>query len=428
MSLARHLETVVLLLLLSLLIGCGKGTVDSERDPVYFSPLEDHELEPKIHEDPGPAMSAEERQQIQPVIEGFRQNARRVLVKPDIGQRISQIESIFIASGHIFELADIYQGLVEEEGVSSPAAPRLAWILLQLGQEKQARMWIDRLLVEYPGRASSWYLDAIYHLPRLRESNAAAARIVYSWNRSQSEDTTSLAGFGQRQMTMVGQQVAQLEERLSKAALDRAEKDLAELLATPISELETPPGLKDEAAEAAPEEDLVDDEQQGQVDEGARSDDSPTEQQEQNTDNAQGSPDDTRQPAPPANRSEEKTEPVKITVARGTIALANDDTEKAMQMFQAALQREPDNVEAKLGMARAGWTVEEMKNQSASVIRQLAARDDLTPRQTYEIGLFAFSKMDDNALATKLWEQVADDDPELAKRVGLNELLEKARR
>lgn len=428
MSFARHSETAVLIVLLGLLVGCGKGTVDSERDPVYFSPLEDQELEPKVHEDPGPAMSDQEQEQIQPVIEGFRQNARRVLDKPDIGERISQIESIFIASGHIFELADIYQELVEEEGISSPAAPRLAWILLQLGQEKQARMWIDRLLVEYPGRASSWYLDTIFYLPQLRDSNTAAARIVYSWNRSQGEDTTSLAGFGQRQMQMVGQQVDQLEERVPAAAIEDVEKELAELLATPVSELETPPALEKAAPAPNEAEPPKEEEAKAESEEGPAEAPAGDTKQAAQTDTEQISPDAIRRPTPPANRRVEKQEPVKITVARGTIALSNGDTEKAMNAFQTALRRDPDNVEAELGMARAGWTVEEMKNQSASTVRALAKRDDLTPRQKYEIGLFAFSKMDDNELATKLWEQVAKDDPELARRVGLKDMLEKARR
>jgi tetratricopeptide (TPR) repeat protein len=409
-----HLKSVLLVLLVGLLTACGQGTVDSERDPVYFSPLEDQSIEPKVHDDPGPAMSAKERQQIQPVIEGFRRNARQVLAKPDIGERISQIESIFIASGHIVELANIYQDIVEEEGVSSPAAPRLAWILLQMGQEKQARMWIDRLLVEYPGRASSWYLDVIFHLPQLREGGSAAPRIVYGWNRANSDQTTELVGFGERQIAMVDQQVSQLEERLPEQALAGVEEELAELLATPVSELERPPALADEEP-AAPtgEPDAVDQERaQAPVRQ-------PDEDEQVDPDIAAT----TEEPKTPA----EEQEPLKITVARGSIALSNDETEKAMRIFQSALERDPDNVAANLGMARASWTVEEMRGQSTKLIRELASRDDLTPRQKYEVGLFAFSKMDDNELATKMWTQVQSEDPELAEQVGLKDMLRKAK-
>lgn len=415
-----HTNFTVLVALIGLLAACGEGTVDSERDPVYFSPLEDQQLDPKVFADSGPAMSPAEREQIEPVIAGFRQNARRVLAKPDIDERISQIESVFIASGHIFELADIYQDIVEEDGVASPAAPRLAWILMQLGQEKQARMWIDRLLVEYPGRASSWYLDAIYHLPQLRDGAAAAPRIVYSWDRSQSDQTTELLGFGQRQMNMVGQQVEQLRGRLPDEAMTAAEEELAELLATPISKLPRPPALADETtSDEAPDVSAEDSEGDVEPDSGEGEDEPATDDSTERASEAAG------EPSSPQTAPSEEQEPVRITIARGSIALSNNETQKAMRLFQTALERDPENVEAKLGLARTAWRVEDMRDRSASIVRELAARDDLTPRQKYDVGLFAYSRLDDNSLAARLWREVTSDAPELAESVGIPELLEK---
>ena len=426
----RH-ATSVAVLLLPLLFGCGQETVDSDRDPVYFSPIEAQTIEPKVFEDPGPSMAEEQRKELQPVLAGFRRNARRVLAKPDIGERISQIESIFVASGHIFELADIYQNLVAEDGAASPAAPRLAWILLQLGQEKQARMWIDRLMVQYPGRASSWYLDTVYHLPKLRESTSAAARVVYGWNRVQSEDTTELSGFGDRQMKMVGNQASRLEAALPEGALTSVEEEITDLLSTPLAELDTPPALKNRT-DATPEtspagtENASGDEEKPPVEtQAADAEQGEIEGVTPDEDESEADSPELAAPTPPADRAVEKREPIKITVARGKIALSSGDTMKAVRAFQTALEREPEHVEALLGMARARWQSEDMRDEAAASVRKLAARDDLTPRQTYEVGLFAFSKLDDNKLARELWQDVMEDDAALAKRVGLEEMLEK---
>jgi tetratricopeptide (TPR) repeat protein len=113
-------------------------------------------------------------------------------------------------------------------------------------------------------------------------------------------------------------------------------------------------------------------------------------------------------------------------VARGQMALSQGQSEQAEQFFAQALKRDPDSVDARLGQIQNAWSDETRRNELARSIRTLAERDDLTPRQQYEVGLFAFTKMSDAKLARELWQKVEERDPQLADSVGLDGLMERA--
>lgn len=390
--------------------GCGEGPVDDTNGAVYFSPLENETVAPEKVVDQT-RVPQEEIERVKPIVDGFSKGADRLFQREDAAEVLPQIEMAYLISGRYLELVGIYQNVVEEQGISSPAAPRLVRALLRLGQRQQARELIDKLLASQPDSARPWFLNGAYWLPEARDSEDAAARVVASWKKSLAIDP-DFDGLEQPNAPSLAQQVEQLEARTSPEALAEAR-----------AELDAP---RDVPAEAADEDDEAVAEKVEQP-EGAPVEEAPAEEPAEQPGaealaEAATAP-TAAAPAPIAPQPAE--EPVPVLIARGEMQLAQGDANSAEQLFQKAIERDPVNVTARLGLIRAGWTEETRRAELSKTLRTLAERDDLTPRQQYEIGLFALTKMGDRQLAGELFRKVKERDPQLAETVGIDALLER---
>ncbi|MFU8804053.1 MAG: hypothetical protein ACNA8W_09620, partial [Bradymonadaceae bacterium] len=63
-------------------------------------------------------------------------------------------------------------------------------------------------------------------------------------------------------------------------------------------------------------------------------------------------------------------------------------------------------------------------NMLKEQVERIAAEDHLTARQAYDLGLFCARTLKNQELATRLLVQSSELDPQFAKRVGIEALLE----
>jgi tetratricopeptide (TPR) repeat protein len=407
-SLEKLLVAAVVLVSAASVTGCSEGPVDDSAGTAYFSPLETTEVSSQTI--PQPQLVPEnERANVDAVVEGFSRSALKFFERGDPEGRLPEIEAVFIASGHYLDLVGIYQNVVEKQGISSQATPRLARAYLRLGQEHTARELLDKMIAERGDEALTWFLNGAFWLPKAEGSKEASAKVIASWQKALAIDP-NFEGFEQQGAPPLREQLAALRQRTPKEDVEEAVAALGEAPAepTPDDEAETETESEDQEPEAQAET--------APVAEAAAPEAAAPE--------AAG----PQAAAPQAAAPEQAAEPVAVTIARGQMALSQGQSDQAKQFFNKALERDPDNVEARLGLVQNAWRNEDQRNELARTVRKLAERDDLTPRQQYEIGLFAFTKMSANDLAIELWQDAKERDPALAKSVGLDGLIERAKR
>ncbi len=401
--------------------GCGEGVVDDGADTVYFAPLERDELRTeRVAAPDGP--SDEEVAQVKPIIDGFSENAGALFARGDIESRLPQIEQVFISTGHYLDLVAIYQNVVDTQGISSRAAPLLVRHYLRLGQRHLARDLLDEMIAERPNEPQTWFLNGAFWLPKLEGSEEAVARVVASWQKVLDLDP-NFEGFGRADLPSLREQLEALRQRASQEAISEAVAELDEERAAPADEAD-----QDEEPRETDEAEQEDEPQE--LDDAELADaKSPEADAELLAHHDQSAADGEPAPKTQAPDETKEAEPVAITLARADMALGQGDASGAKELFEEALEREPTNVAATLGIIRSGWEDDDSsRNQLATSLRELAERDDLTPRQQYDIGQFAFSKMQDRKLAAELWKEAKERDPKLAERVGLDRLIERASR
>lgn len=402
--------------IITLSTGCGEGVVDDDADTVYFAPLERDELRTeRIAAPEGP--SDEQVAQVKPIIDGFSENAGALFARGDIESRLPQIEQVFVSTGHYLDLVAIYQNVVDTQGISSRATALLVRHYLRLGQRHLARDLLDEMIAERPDDPQTWFLNGTFWLPKLEGSEEAGARVIASWQKVLDLDA-NFEGFEQANLPPLREQLEALRQRVPQAAVRKA---VAELDEEGAAAEETGPDEKPRELEAAEQQEAPRETADAELPEAdaelpAHRDPS----------DADGEPAPEAQPAPEESK---EAEPVAITLARADMALGQGDAGGAKELFEEVLEREPTNVDATVGIVRSGWQDDESsRNQLATTLRELAERDDLTPRQQYDIGQFAFTKMQDPKLAAKLWKEAKERDPKLADRVGLDRLIERASR
>lgn len=374
-------------LLLSGCVGEDAGSSDSR---VQFNPLERQSKVVEPVRDPGPPVDLEKRPDYQKILQGFRDNADALFQRSDIHQKIDQIERVFMGTGKYLELVEIYQDVVEKEGLDSSAAPRLAWAYIRLGQRKQARAFLDRLEENRREDAIVAFLDGAFWFNEAQESEEAIGKAVDAWERALELDP-DFRGFSGLTADSVRRKVKQLQQA-SPAARRPSSGSESE------DDAEARSARSPDPSEAEPGESRG----RGESDHRPSTGDKPPENEASDADT----------PDKP---------PVPLLLTRADMAYSQGETGKAKRLYAQVLNRDADNVGAEFGMIRVLWKQNPHDQDLSKRARKLAERDDLDPRDAYELGLFARAKLDLPDLTNELWERIRLQDPELAKKLGIAE-------
>ena len=405
------------LLLAGLTTGCSEEVGSSNDRQIDFHPLERDSRLITEGEDPGPPVDLEQNPEYRQIIEGFRANADVLFARQDIAKRLDQIEQVFLGTGRYLELVAIYQDVVAERGLKNPAATRLAWAYVRLGQEKQARRLLDRLLEVQPQNPEVYFIDGSFWFNRARQSQTAAARTILAWRRVVELDP-NFEGYRKIGAADLKRQTRQLQSQLPKPAEQIVQAAEAEDKgqATGADEGGAPavdqmPG-GEQAEQPAAEE--------GESDAGRKpvaEADAGTAQEQ--TAPAPAEPDAGRADAGPTADQPQRT-PTPILLTRADLALGQGKLDRATSLFQKVLDRDSDNLDVRIGLVRVERQRTPDDPKVAEKVRQLAEADNLTASQAYDLGLFAKVKLGDDPLARQLWKKVRELDPDYADRLGLD--------
>ncbi len=376
------------------------GAHPERRDVRYFAPFQTVVPKPQQFKDDGPQLTDTEKNVYEPIVEGFQKNHELLLKREDISGQLERIENVYVEAGRYLDLYAIYQEDFKANGVASPTAERLAWGGIRLGQQKATKALIDELILKKPS-ATAYFLEGAYWLQLDPTSPEGQAKTVAAWKKTLALDPR-FRGFESITAAMIAEQVARMEEVLSKlpakadavAPVDAAknivegapEAALAEVVPKTAEPVAPEPVAPVEVAEA-PEVPVV----------------------------AAATP----VPAPEIDKETQ----YRIAIARGEMLASDGKFKAAEDAFIIAKSLKPNGFEAEFGQLKTGWGAQGKRAQVSRRIRTLASRKDLTARQSYDIGLFVFSKMTDRALAREMFEKVKVLDPALAKQVGVDALL-----
>lgn len=398
------------------LAGCGgEGFAANERASVLFSPLRTQTAAPRVLDDPG-APAKDGIQEIQGIVAEFEKGMSAGAAAPSM----ASLESQFIQRGRYLDLVGIYQNMLKkntvqapnEGGASGPSAieVRLARAYLRLGQTRLARQTLDHMIEKNPDSAMTWFLNAAFWLPEAADSPDAAARVVANWQKALDIDP-NFVGFDQPNLPSLQEQLAALRARTPADKIATATAELHKKLnpnAVEKSAAAPAAAAPVEVAKPAP----------------APAVQAPEEVAPETT--AAAEPKAAL--APPAPEKSAPRQRIPYIMAHAHRALAAGQMAQATQLFEQVLARESDHFGAKFGLIRAGWMNAAKRPALEKSLRELAARSDLKPRDQIEVGRFVYYDLKDPALAISVWERVKKQDAALAKSLGLDMLIEDAKR
>ena len=380
--------------------------------------------------DTGSNLSPEDRARYDQLYATFTQNAPRLLTQDDVPlQYMESIEKAYLSDGRALDLAAIYRRSVDESGMESGvAAPRLAWLLVRLGQEKEALSMIEALIRARPERADPWFLYGAYWLKEAAESKDALKRALVGWGRALRLDP-SYQGFEGIDAKTIRSQLSAMRLRaldVSPADLEAIEQDLlpAAAPAAPspesgdLTEAPSPSIAQPSLAQDAPEA-------QPSVAEPA----APQQAQAQPVAEAQ-----------PATPERDDPDALPILVGRAQLARGDGDEAAAARFVRRAVTKhvpDKDFVRAVKGTAppsramidliRLARDLDIESTRATQALRALSTREDLSTARRYAIATYLWRTLDDRASALAAFELIAERDPAFSSARNLPVLIEQLR-
>ena len=399
------------------LAGCGQQPSSSD-GVTYFHPLQAEESLVEPVEDPGAPVDTEEMRGYRQIMEGFRANAGALFQRSDIEKRLDQIEQVFISTGHYLELVGIYQRVVEQQGIESKAAPRLAWSLVRLGQRQQAKTLIDRLKDARPQDPDVHFIDGAFWLNRAQDSREAAAKTAMAWQKTLELDS-DYKGFQEATASDIQNQIDRLKQNLGAAPSEIIQK--------------TQPPAPVPAAEPPSEDPRAEDQRdtEGTSTPDAEARERPSEPDAEETAQAAASSDPTDSPeetesdspdatgAPQESPTTDEPSTVKVRLMRASLAASKGDLETAKRQYESVLEDESNNLQARFGLLKVRQKQGDAIGTLEDEVRSLLDHPELDAPTAYNIGLFVRARLDSDELATSFFDVVRTKDPEFAEQNGL---------
>lgn len=113
-------------------------------------------------------------------------------------------------------------------------------------------------------------------------------------------------------------------------------------------------------------------------------------------------------------------------VAQADVLLQQGNHQAAFRAYSEILKRAPNHRRAHYGQAVAAWRAlgKDDAGSARSLLDKVAAREDLTGREAYELGLVFVREVGDKGAGVKLWERAKTLDAALAAEVGLEQLIQ----
>ncbi len=446
-----RVSSIGLLLLLvwvvGLAAGCG-GEADSNDDngTIYFAPTERQSELVRDVPTPEPPSSVEDQPGYEQIVEGFRRNASTLFARPGIGERIGQIERVFMSTGRYLELVAIYQQVVDEQGPTSRAAPRLAWAYIRLDQREQALDVLETLEDTRSDDPVVPFLRGVFWFNQAQDSREAMARTALAWQRTLELDP-DFEGFGGLDGDTIRQQIGRITSRLPQspeAMLDESSEvseatsggNMTETSSdetSDTSEREGPVANRggdsdpsdNTASSPSSDAEASDDETSSkESSSGTPPETEPSDEQAADTD---GESDEARASEESETGSESDSDApsesdgpdLSVQLTQADLALSQGNLDRAETLYRAVLEKAPDHPKAQFGRARIEHARRGASSELSETVSNLLEYDNLDARLAYDMGVFAESKLDDTELAEQCWSRVRTLDADFAERMDL---------
>jgi tetratricopeptide (TPR) repeat protein len=413
-------------LVAAMLGACSSSDEGSDDSRVHFTPLERESRSVEPVDAPAPSVSLEERPEYKKIIEGFRSQAVQLFQRDDIDRRLNQIERVFIGTGKYLELVAVYQDVVDELGLESPAAPRLARGYIRLGQREQAREFLDKLKEARPEDAQVAFLEGLYAVSAPQQTAEAASQAVTAWRRTLELDP-DFEGPGRMTADRLERQIEQLDKRAS--AGDRGGQQQP----GPVAQADQPGS--DGTGPGAPAGDDQPDDEKSADDETA-GEDSADGADRESTDEAESPEQKTGAERADVGMADEADDgdgaseptpdaggetPAGVLVLRADEARATGNLEKAAETYQKVLDRAPDHLDAKFGLLQVDWKRDGNADDIAGRLKSLLDHPELTAREAYQMAQFADGELGRAELAETFRQRVRELDADYADKLGIGE-------
>lgn len=414
------------------LTSCDRGGDMEAPETLYGSSLETDRFLAEPIPDPGVRTRPDELAQLEPVVQGVLENADRFFEQNPSVKQIELVERAFLATGRYIDLVAIYRAQSDKLGLKHQATERLAWSMLRLGQEPEAKALIERLIQANPTDPDPWFLLGAFWLKPAssEDSRDAALKFLLGWGRV-LELAPDYVGFEGLTASTVQRQLTIMRRRTlpSQAELDKVEAELAPKGAKPP----TPPTEPPTAPSETP----------------------PTETPPAETPPAKAPP-ETPPTTPPTNAATPPATPptnppavapptpaandaLAVQLGRAHLAIAEGNLDSAKRWLRRAKRTHypkqtletfvaapATSASDAWSLVRTTWDAGETAPASRA-LRALAGRKNLPAAQTYQMAMFAFKKLDDRATAIALIQALQSQHATYAKKVGADALLARMR-
>ena len=409
---------MLIALLATALVACGDGVLADGDGVVYFTPFGTQSFETRTVDTPRPTLPEEQESNYTQVREGFAAQAPQLLNRPDVVDVLGPIEQSFLLSGNYPQLLDIYRQEFERHGTDSVAAIGLAWTYIQLGNEPASWALKDQLVTERPDDPLTWLIVGNVHIRHADASADSARRARDAFERVLELDP-NFSGFKSSDPQLLRNTIDALNRRIVDEPVETPEA----VAAAPMhhTDEESVDIIDTEPADPEPADPEPSDE--SPASEAPEQQPEPLAQREESVGGDEpeqaGEPDEVEEHESPRQAGAAHH----VVLGQQALQRGSDHLSQARNHFQQALQIEPENVDANIGMLRVQRRMQATDEVLIAGVDAIADRE-LTAQQAFDLGLFCLRRLNDRDRATSLLKRVQQKDPSFARRVGVDSLLD----
>jgi hypothetical protein len=136
---------------------------------------------------------------------------------------LHELELVYFTTGKIFELADMYKEVVDQQGIDHPIAPRLIYLYARLGQQTHAEQLSTQVREARPEDPFAWFVYGFVRGQRQQPTQQSLREIEQAFTKVLEIDPefSMPGGISARQ---IAQQRDALRQRLEMEEQSEAEE------------------------------------------------------------------------------------------------------------------------------------------------------------------------------------------------------------